>query len=124
MRHEMIADIVLNHWENKSLYGWEVSTVGEPIFSNAVTPVPESAALLKENVFYTTRTQEDPVITFFKWLLFEVIAFIFCKIFFGKKSTYVAVNRKPKNRYRRFKNRVTLIGAGYSGFLMNNPGSM
>lgn len=102
MPRDIISDLVLNRWENKSLYGWEEATLEVNVISQAVIPVPESVTQLKEPALFTSYTKEDPVITFLKLLFYAVIAYIFYKIFLQNKSTSVSINRKLKNKYRRY----------------------
>ena len=102
MPRDIIADLVLNHWENKTLHGWEETTLEVTVINETWIPVPEISNKKEIVAFNTTYSWEDFLITIMKWLGILFIVYKIYKFFFGNKSSYVTVKRKPKNSFRRY----------------------
>lgn len=101
MPRDIIANLVLNNWENKTLYGWEEININETEIIQGIIPVAEIIAQPKAPLLITNHTHKDPVITFLKWCLLALLAFVIYRIFFKSKSSYVTINQRSKNRFRR-----------------------
>lgn len=102
MPHDIIADIVLNEWDNKSLHGWEETTLEESVIIQTSILVP-GISNKKEIVAYNSSySREDILITIMKLIGILFIVYKINMFFFGNKSSYVTVKRTPKNRYRRY----------------------